>query len=177
VAARKPRAQAKAKAKPGAAPAAGAHVGELKVAAAARAPSPPEVRLVETEPAHEPALVHQEDAPSPGEVEADRAAAVPAQSEAPPTPLTPAENTQLAEVMAHLVFHKSLIRDADKGANVERYLALASDIREGVHLAIDDPYDKCLALVFELVINERMNRCTWRASRGSTTSTSSRPAS
>ena len=162
MAAKKAKAQSKAKAPP--APGAGHHVGELKVAAAARAPSPPEVRLVETEPVHEPAEVLQEEGPTPGEVEADAQAPPPApaaaeEGEGTPaaTSMNSASKAQLAEVMAHLVFHKSLIRDADKGANVERYLSLASDIREGVHLAIDDPYDKCIALVFELVINERMN--------------------
>ena len=158
MAGKKPRVQAKAKSKHAPTASAGAHVGELKVAAAARAPSPPEVRLVETEPVHEPAQVLQEEAPSPGEVQADAEGVPPPPAgEAPASPVNAAASAQLAEVMAHLVFHKSLIRDADKGANVERYLALASDIREGVHLAIEDPYDKCIALVFELVINERMN--------------------
>ncbi len=162
--AKKVKAQAKGKAKLSPKPSVGQHVGELKVAAAAPAPSPPEVRLVETEPVHAPAEVLQEEGPSPGEVEAD--AQAPVKRAAPGVdggpvpegaPLNAASKEQLAEVMAHLVFHKSLIRDADKGANVERYLALAADIREGVHLAMDDPYDKCIALVFELVINERMN--------------------
>ncbi len=138
----------------------GEHVGEIKVAAASRAPAPPEVRLVETEPKHEPTEVLQEEDQTQGEAAAEAGgrdgdgAGEPAP---PPSEAGRLQNGQLAEVMAHLVFHKSLIREADKGANVERYLALASDLREGVHLAIDDPYDKCIALVFELVINERMN--------------------
>jgi len=60
-------------------------------------------------------------------------------------------------VMAHLVFHKSLIRDADAGTSVERYLALAREMKEGVHVVLDDPFDKCIALVFELVVSEHLN--------------------
>jgi segregation and condensation protein A len=154
VAAKKHRTQAKAAARTDGSE----HVGEITVKAAARAPTAPEVRLVETEPTHPPAEVLQEEGPTPGEEQADEEGVpAPPTGAAPLGPQLSATNAQLAEVMAHLVFHKSLIRDADKGANVERYLALASDIREGVHLAIDDPYDKCIALVFELVINERMN--------------------
>ncbi len=134
----------------------GSHVGEIRVAAAARSPVAPEIRLVETEPSHAPSEVLLEEPASLGETQADEDAP-PEAPGAPPTVGALADSTQLAEVMAHLVFHKSLIRDADGGANVERYLALARDIREGVHVAIDDPYDKCVALVFELVINERMN--------------------
>ena len=145
--------RAKAKAEVG-----GSHVGEIRVAAAARSPTAPEVRLVETEPSHAPSEVLHEEPASPGEEQADEEASVEAAPEqGAPSVGTPADRAQLAEVMAHLVFHKSLIREADQGANVERYLALARDIREGVHVAIDDPYDKCVALVFELVINERMN--------------------
>lgn len=152
---------AKARSKPTKArpEAGGSHVGEIRVAAAAPLPAAPEIRLVETEPSHAPSEVLHEEPASPGEAQADEAAP----PEGPQGPGFPAvqgalaDGTQLAEVMAHLVFHKSLIRDADGGANVERYLALARDIREGVHVAIDDPYDKCVALVFELVINERMN--------------------
>jgi segregation and condensation protein A len=161
MAARKNKAGARPKAVSRAKPSAGAgeHVGELKVAAAARAPSAPEVRLVETEPVHAPAEVLQEEDLTLGEAQADeQAARDESEDEAPSAFIgTPAPDAQLAEVMAHLVFHKSLIREADKGANVERYLELARGIREGVHLAIDDPNDKCMALVFELVISEKMN--------------------
>jgi len=40
---------------------------------------------------------------------------------------------------------------------VERYLALAREMKEGVHVVLDDPFDKCIALVFELVVSEHLN--------------------
>jgi len=66
-------------------------------------------------------------------------------------------NDQLADVMAHLLFHQALIRDADSGANIKRYLDLAQGVRQGVHVVLDNPFDKSIAIVFELVMEERMN--------------------
>lgn len=73
-----------------------------------------------------------------------------------PAAVAPAED-QLADVMAHLLFHQALIRDADEDTNIKRYMELAQDFRQGVHVVLDNPFDKSIAIVFELVIEERMN--------------------
>ncbi len=81
---------------------------------------------------------------------------VPATALPGPALVGPAKD-QLADVMAHLLFHQALIRDADADSNIKRYMDLAQDFRQGVHVVLDDPFDKAIAIVFELVIEERMN--------------------
>lgn len=92
-----------------------------------------------------------------GEEEEEQEAEPPAVGTLPgPAPAAPADE-QLGDVMAHLLFHQALIRDADEGTNIKRYLELAQDFRQGVHVVLDNPFDKSIAIVFELVIEERMN--------------------
>ncbi len=153
----------------------GEHVGEIEVQAAERTPEAPQVRLVEIvkaqvsepgvpdelpdEAVRQAAAVEADDGPDGdrgGDDFVDR-------EEEPPVGTAPGpangdpDHEQLADVMAHLLFHQALIRDADAGADIERYLELAKDIRQGVHVVLDNPFDKSIAIVFELVMEERMN--------------------
>ncbi len=58
-------------------------------------------------------------------------------------------------VLNYLVFHRSLHGEADgQPAFLERYMALVRDLKEGVHVVIADPFDKALAMLFELVLDE-----------------------
>ncbi|HEV2316879.1 MAG TPA: hypothetical protein VGV89_04815 [Thermoplasmata archaeon] len=69
-----------------------------------------------------------------------------------PVPVEAAER-----VLGYLIFHKSLIDDGagadSKRALLERYLTLVQDLKEGVHIVIDDPLQKATALLFELVLD------------------------
>jgi segregation and condensation protein A len=71
----------------------------------------------------------------------------------PPVPREAAE-----KVLRYLVFHRSLLGDgADTSALLERYLTLVQNLKEGVHVVIPDPFQKAIALLFELVMQEEFD--------------------
>ena len=58
-------------------------------------------------------------------------------------------------VLNYLVFHRSLHDETDgRSPLLERYMTLVQDLKEGVHVVIADPFDKALAMLFELVLDE-----------------------
>ncbi|HLY76360.1 MAG TPA: hypothetical protein VKT21_00560 [Thermoplasmata archaeon] len=58
-------------------------------------------------------------------------------------------------VLNYLVFHRSLHGETDgQSPLLERYMTLVQDLKEGVHVVIADPFDKALAMLFELVLDE-----------------------
>jgi segregation and condensation protein A len=64
-------------------------------------------------------------------------------------------------VLDYLVFHRSLIddapRDSDRSQLLERYLSLVREVKDGVHIVIQDPFQKATALLFELVMQEEFD--------------------
>lgn len=58
------------------------------------------------------------------------------------------------EVINHLLFHKALIGEDEGNERINQYLSL---IKEGEHVGLKDPFDRSIALVFDLVIQEQMN--------------------
>jgi segregation and condensation protein A len=61
-------------------------------------------------------------------------------------------------VLRYLVFHRSLLgEEEDTSALLERYLTLVENLKEGVHLVIPDPFQKAMALLFELVMEEEFD--------------------
>ena len=63
------------------------------------------------------------------------------------------------KVLRYLVFHRSLIGESgDSSAGLlERYLSLVENLKEGVHIVIPDPFQKAIALLFELVMEEEFD--------------------
>ena len=62
------------------------------------------------------------------------------------------------KVLRYLVFHRSLLGEAeDTSALLERYLSLVQNLKDGVHLVIPDPFQKAMALLFELVMEEEFD--------------------
>lgn len=62
------------------------------------------------------------------------------------------------KVLRYLVFHRSLLGETeDTSALLERYLTLVENLKEGVHLVIPDPFQKAMALLFELVMEEEFD--------------------
>jgi segregation and condensation protein A len=62
------------------------------------------------------------------------------------------------KVLQYLVFHRSLLGEAeDTSALLERYLTLVESLKDGVHLVIPDPFQKAMALLFELVMEEEFD--------------------
>jgi len=62
------------------------------------------------------------------------------------------------KVLQYLVFHRSLIGESETTASLlERYLSLVENLKEGVHIVIPDPFQKAIALLFELVMEEEFD--------------------
>ncbi len=62
------------------------------------------------------------------------------------------------KVLRYLVFHRSLLGESeDTSVLLERYLALVENLKEGVHIVIPDPFQKAMALLFELVMDEEFD--------------------
>jgi len=62
------------------------------------------------------------------------------------------------KVLRYLVFHRSLIGESETSAPLlERYLSLVENLKEGVHIVIPDPFQKAIALLFELVMEEEFD--------------------
>jgi len=65
-----------------------------------------------------------------------------------------------ADVMNHLMFQKSIIRDeagVDRESRIENYMSMVHEMEKGTLVASDDPFEKSIAMLFELVVNQRMN--------------------
>ena len=61
------------------------------------------------------------------------------------------------QVINHLMFYKSIISEEDSGQKISEYMNLVESLKEGEHLPIKDPFDKSIALTFELVIQNHLN--------------------
>jgi segregation and condensation protein A len=60
-------------------------------------------------------------------------------------------------ILNHLLFHKSLISEHDDGGRINRYLAMLSQIDQGMHVAVRDPFEKSVAAAFELVLENQLD--------------------
>jgi len=73
-------------------------------------------------------------------------------------PSTAVSREAAEKVLRYLVFHRALIGESDSGsALLERYLSLVEKLKEGVHIVIPDPFQKAIALLFELVMEEEFD--------------------
>ncbi len=61
-------------------------------------------------------------------------------------------NEHYEAVLNHLLFHKSLISEDDDSERIDRYLHMVEEIDKGMHIVVDDPFEKSIAAAFELVI-------------------------
>jgi segregation and condensation protein A len=65
------------------------------------------------------------------------------------------------KVLQYLVFHRSLLGGEGEGERssqlLERYMDLVQNLTEGVHVVIDDPFQKATALLFELVLEKEFD--------------------
>ncbi|MGI0053032.1 MAG: hypothetical protein ACREC5_02950 [Thermoplasmata archaeon] len=70
---------------------------------------------------------------------------------------SPVPREAAERMLDYLIFHRALIdegRGADgRAALLDRYLELVRDLKEGVHIVIEDPLEKATALLFELVVD------------------------
>src|SRR5271157_3841576 len=73
-------------------------------------------------------------------------------------PSTAVSREAAEKVLRYLVFHRSLIDENESSTPLlERYLSLVQNLKEGVHIVIPDPFQKAIALLFELVMEEEFD--------------------
>ncbi len=61
------------------------------------------------------------------------------------------------DVINHLRFHKAMIDDNEDASRINGYLDLVQNTESGEHHSISDPFDKSIALSFELVMQEHLD--------------------
>jgi len=65
---------------------------------------------------------------------------------------------QEADMINHLLFHKSIIREPhEQDINLDSYLKIMKELDMGIHVALDNPVDRAAAIAFQLVIDERFD--------------------
>ncbi len=65
-----------------------------------------------------------------------------------------------SEIVRHLLFHKALLGEDDASERIDHYVGLVEQSPDGEHVAISDPFDRAIALAFELVLDEHLD--PWR---------------
>jgi segregation and condensation protein A len=58
------------------------------------------------------------------------------------------------DVINHLLFHKAIVDQNEDTDRINRYLSI---VKEGEHVSLQDPFDRSIALVFDLVVQEQLN--------------------
>lgn len=61
-------------------------------------------------------------------------------------------------ILNHLLFHKALISDGDE--KIDEYIDIVTNIEEGTFVSVTDPIDKCIVIVFDLVLKNKFD--PWR---------------
>lgn len=61
------------------------------------------------------------------------------------------------EVINHLLFHKSLIDEKDDASRINHYVNMLQKTNEGEYISIENPFDRSIAIAFELVIQQHLN--------------------
>ncbi|HJX04674.1 MAG TPA: segregation/condensation protein A [Thermoplasmata archaeon] len=64
------------------------------------------------------------------------------------------------DVMNHLMFQKSLICDdetVDRESKLEHYIKMVNEMQQGTLVPSEDPFERSVGLVFELVIQQKFN--------------------
>lgn len=61
------------------------------------------------------------------------------------------------EVVNHLLFHKSLIDENEDQSRLNHYMNIVQKTRDGEHVSMDNPFDKSIAVAFELVMQQHIN--------------------
>ena len=69
-----------------------------------------------------------------------------------------AMGNQEADMINHLLFHKSIIREPhERDIDLDSYLQIMKELDMGIHVALDNPVDRAAAIAFQLVIDERFD--------------------
>lgn len=60
-------------------------------------------------------------------------------------------------VIQHILFHRSLAENAEEIERINRYIEMLEKAKRGEYLSIDNPFDKSIALTFELVLQNHLD--------------------
>jgi len=61
------------------------------------------------------------------------------------------------DVITHLLFHKSLIDEEADSSRINKYLEMVQKSSGGEELSIDNPFDRSIAIAFDLVLKQHLN--------------------
>ncbi len=61
------------------------------------------------------------------------------------------------DVINHLLFHKALIDEEDDATRINYYVDMLQKTNEGEHISIENPFERSIAIAFELVIRQHLN--------------------
>lgn len=61
------------------------------------------------------------------------------------------------DVINHLLFHKSLIDEESDSSRINHYVSMLQKTDEGEYISIDNPFDRSIAIAFELVMQQHLN--------------------
>ena len=61
------------------------------------------------------------------------------------------------DVINHLLFHKSLIDEQDDATRINQYVSMIQKTNAGEHISIDNPFERSIAIAFELVLQQHLN--------------------
>ncbi len=61
------------------------------------------------------------------------------------------------EVINHLLFHKSLIDEKDDATKISHYVSMLQKADDGEHISIENPFDRSIAIAFELVMQQHLD--------------------
>jgi segregation and condensation protein A len=62
-----------------------------------------------------------------------------------------------SNIINHLLFHKALLDENIDTSRIDRYVEIVKQSKDGTHISISDPFDKSIAIAFELVIKQHLD--------------------
>jgi len=62
-----------------------------------------------------------------------------------------------SEIINHLLFHRALTDESADISRIDNYIEMVKQSKEGSHISISDPFDKSIAIAFELVIKQHLD--------------------
>ena len=68
-----------------------------------------------------------------------------------------AQEINCGQVLEHLMFQKAVIEDDTRESRLDSYMKMVEDMQHGVLVPSDDPFERSVAMVFELVVQQRFD--------------------
>ncbi len=67
------------------------------------------------------------------------------------------EQNQKNIIKEHLLFHKALITEDDQDDKLDQYMHIVEQLEDGMSIAFPDPFDRAIAITFELAITHHLD--------------------